>query len=370
MELKSAQQVIKILQEERVSVDVHNSKIQYNVLSKTGQDIEAYRMKLGMKNVKNVNINSDNSKRVKHKIRILGDSHARGLATELKHRLNQEFEIQGVIKPGSTLEKLTNSVSSDLKELTKKDACIIWGGTNDVGRNETNIGIRSLHEFISCHQHTNVIVLKVPHRHDLASNSCINEEVKTFNRKLDKLKKAHQNLFEVSMDMDRDLFTRQGFHLNTHGKEQTASDIISVLSNLFKVKRKAPITLMWKEEDLDCNSISKINEKGVQCIKSSECDYAKSALVSQASASVKKMIVQDSVSGVIEIQRTNDQRIKSSEWNYVQSVLDSQDSSCSNMSVLQDGTWDESKIQRTDKDSVNQEMTGTPAKRIRRHPLK
>lgn len=93
-------------------------------------------------------------------------------------------------------------------------------------------------------------------RYDLASNSCINEEVKTFNRKLDKLKKAHQNLFEVSMDMDRDLFTRQGFHLNTHGKEQTASDIISVLSNVFKVKRKSPITLMWKEEDLDCNSIS------------------------------------------------------------------------------------------------------------------
>jgi hypothetical protein len=135
---------------------------------------------------KNVDINSDNSKRVKHKIRILGDSHARGLAIELKHRLNQEFEIQGVIKPGSTVEKLTNSVSSELKELTKKDACIILGGTNDVGRNETNIGIRSLHEFISCHQHTNVIVLKVPHRYDLASNSCINEEVKIFNRKLDK----------------------------------------------------------------------------------------------------------------------------------------------------------------------------------------
>lgn len=236
MELKSAQQLIKILHEERVSVDVHNPKIQYNVLPKTGQDIEAYRMKLGLKNVKNAKNVNINLKMVEHKRRILGDSHARGLAIELKYRLNQEFEIQGVIKPVSTLEKLTNSASTDLKDLTKKDACIIWGGSNDVGRNETNIGICSLHEFVSCHQHTNVIVLKVPHRYDLPSNSCINEEVKTFNRKLDKLKKAHQNLFEVSMDMDRDLFTRQGFHLNTHGKEQAASDIISVLSNMFKVK--------------------------------------------------------------------------------------------------------------------------------------
>jgi hypothetical protein len=27
-----------------------------------------------------------------------------------------------------------------------------------------------------------------------------------------------------------------------------------MVSNLFKVKRKSPITLMWKEKDLDCNS--------------------------------------------------------------------------------------------------------------------
>jgi hypothetical protein len=73
--------------------------------------------------------------KVKHKIRILGDSHARGLANELKYRLNHEFETQGVIKPGSTLGKLVNISSSDLKTLTKSDICIMWGGINDDRRN-------------------------------------------------------------------------------------------------------------------------------------------------------------------------------------------------------------------------------------------
>jgi hypothetical protein len=73
---------------------------------------------------------------------------------------------------------------------TKRDACIIWGGTKDVGRNETNIGIRALNHFVSCHQHTNVIVLNVPHRHDLAPNSCVNQEVRVFNRKLKKIEEG------------------------------------------------------------------------------------------------------------------------------------------------------------------------------------
>jgi hypothetical protein len=73
---------------------------------------------------------------VKHKVRILRDSHARGLAKELKYNLTQEFETQGVVKPGSSLENLVNTSSSDLKALTMSDVCIVCGGSKDVGRNE------------------------------------------------------------------------------------------------------------------------------------------------------------------------------------------------------------------------------------------
>jgi hypothetical protein len=66
--------------------------------------------------------------------------------------------------------------SSDLKTLTKRDACLIWGGANDVQRNETKMGYRVLNDFVSSHEHTNVIVLNVPHSHDLAPNLCVNYE--------------------------------------------------------------------------------------------------------------------------------------------------------------------------------------------------
>jgi hypothetical protein len=97
----------------------------------------------------------------KHKIRILGDNHARGLANELKYKLTRDNEIQGVIKPGSTLVNFVNTTPSDLKTVPKSDVCIVWGGSND-GRNEANMGIRALKHFISCNKHTNILVLNIP----------------------------------------------------------------------------------------------------------------------------------------------------------------------------------------------------------------
>jgi lysophospholipase L1-like esterase len=159
------------------------------------------------------------------------------LANELKYRLNHEFETQGVIKPGSTLGKLVNISSSDLKTLTKRDICVVWEGSNDVRRNETIMGIRALKDFVSSHKHTNVIVLNVPHRNDLAPNSCVNHEVQVFNRMLGKLRKVHLNISVVTVDSDRDLYARHGFHLNAQGKEHSADRVAAVVRDLFSEKK-------------------------------------------------------------------------------------------------------------------------------------
>jgi hypothetical protein len=89
--------------------------------------------------------------KAKHKIKILGDSHARGLANELKYKLTSYYEIKGVTKPGSTLAYLINTTSSDL-----------WGGLNDVRRYEANMGICALKQFVSFHKHADILVLSVP----------------------------------------------------------------------------------------------------------------------------------------------------------------------------------------------------------------
>jgi hypothetical protein len=133
---------------------------------------------------------------------VLGGSYARGLAKELKYRLNHEFEIEG-IKHGSTVENLVKMTCSNLKTLTKRDVCLLWGGTNDFGKNETNMDICVLNVFVSSHEHTSAIVLNIPHRHDLAPNLCANYELTMLNRKLGRKRKVHKNLSVITVDFDR-----------------------------------------------------------------------------------------------------------------------------------------------------------------------
>jgi hypothetical protein len=70
------------------------------------QDIEATKeTKLRLENVgnktkkENMRDRTKKENKTKQKIIIVGDSHARGMAEELKCRLSQEFEIQGIVKP-------------------------------------------------------------------------------------------------------------------------------------------------------------------------------------------------------------------------------------------------------------------------------
>jgi hypothetical protein len=99
-ELKSVQRIIMILYEDRIKAD--NPKNQENLSNQIHKDAEVSKtMKLRTNNVSYTN---EKIGKKKQKIIVMGDSHARGLAKELKCILNHEFEIQGIIKPESTLE--------------------------------------------------------------------------------------------------------------------------------------------------------------------------------------------------------------------------------------------------------------------------
>ena len=60
--------------------------------------------------------------------------------------------------------------------------------------------------------------MSVPYRHDLDPNSCVNDEVKVYNRKLKKHLKVFGNSHVIEVDSNRDLFTRHGLHMNSKGK--------------------------------------------------------------------------------------------------------------------------------------------------------
>lgn len=63
---------------------------------------------------------------------------------------------------------------------------VVSEGTKDAGRNETRYGFNHTQAFVMKNSHTNVVLMSVPHRYDLDMNSCVNKQVKAFNRKLRK----------------------------------------------------------------------------------------------------------------------------------------------------------------------------------------
>ena len=129
----------------------------------------------------------------------------------------------------------------------------MWGGTRDVGKNETEKGLYQIKNFVENHRQTNFIVMGVPCRHDLDPKSCINDEVKVYNRKLEKYLKVCDNTRIIEVDSNRELFTRQGLHMNSKGKEQIARKIAQTIKVMLNEKKSDPI-MMNDREDQGINS--------------------------------------------------------------------------------------------------------------------
>ena len=71
----------------------------------------------------------------KHKIIIISDSHARGGTSGIKYNLDEDFEVQGFLDPGTGVEMITNSAKVDIEHLTNQDVIVVWGDSKDVGIN-------------------------------------------------------------------------------------------------------------------------------------------------------------------------------------------------------------------------------------------
>ena len=67
--------------------------------------------------------------RRQHKVIILGDSHARGCASEVSRLLNNEFEVLGFVNPGAGMKYTKDTSRVKVQQLTKKDVVVLyWGG--------------------------------------------------------------------------------------------------------------------------------------------------------------------------------------------------------------------------------------------------
>lgn len=180
---------------------------------------------------------------------IIGDSHARGMTTELQHRLKESFDVLGIVKPGSRIKEITNTLNLTINSFSNKYVCIIWGGSRDVAKNESENGLRHLKDFATRQNLTNFVVINTPHRHDLQESSCVKSAVKKFNRKLMKYSKAFDNFHVLEVENCRELYTNHGMHLNRKGKEVMVGKIVNMIKDILNVQKSAPIGMKWKEEE-------------------------------------------------------------------------------------------------------------------------
>jgi lysophospholipase L1-like esterase len=154
-----------------------------------------------------------------------------------------------------------------MANLNKNDVIIFCGGARDISKNNTQNGLRHLMDFVKKTKHTNIILISVPHRHNLVYWSCVNKEVETFNRKLIKLIKPLEHVLIAKSESNRNYFTSHGLHLNNKGKEQVAREVSKVITTMFLEQIENPIVLPSKmiyDEGVNLNSYVKDQQKQLQ----------------------------------------------------------------------------------------------------------
>lgn len=199
--------------------------------------------KFNKNNGKKCSINRKNTR----KIVIIGDSHARGCAANINHILGKTVTTTGYVSPGANLQHLMKTVKTEIDNLTKKDVLVIWGGANNIAKNETNKGLIHLFKLLNLCTNTNVITVDAPIRHDLLETSRVNDEVNKFNQKLHKMMSVFSNVKVINSVSHREYYTKHGLHLNNIGKEEMASRIIEQCNDFLKPNESPPIFLQWNK---------------------------------------------------------------------------------------------------------------------------
>jgi hypothetical protein len=97
--------------------------------------------------------------------------------------------------------------------------------------------------------HTNLIIVSAPHRHDLIRNLCVNNEVKAFNRKLCERLKRFEKVKMIEVTSERAFYTKHGQHLNTRGKEIRSKKIAATIECVLNIKVE-PISVKWCNEEV------------------------------------------------------------------------------------------------------------------------
>jgi hypothetical protein len=124
---------------------------------------------------------------------------------------------------------------------------IVWGGSNDISRNNAKEALNQIRKFSEQMTSVNLMIMKVPLRHDLMPSLCVNKEVIKFNRQVEKRMKPYPHVKLIDLDLDRSLYTTHGQHLNSLGKELIARKLATSIKDELAINLFIPIEMPWKE---------------------------------------------------------------------------------------------------------------------------
>ena len=98
-----------------------------------------------------------------HKVLIIGDSHARNCANLLQDNLSVDFKVTSFVKPSANVRELVNTARNEIKALHSDDLVVVWGGANDISKNNTREAMNSVLEFVNTNQELNIVLINSPH---------------------------------------------------------------------------------------------------------------------------------------------------------------------------------------------------------------
>jgi len=144
------------------------------------------------------------------------------------------------------MKVITTTANEERKSLKSDDVLVIWGGSNNISKNNMREAISNVSEFVKESKDANIVLINVPHRHDLIPESCVNKEVWKFNRLMRKVAKLNTNVQLLEVDLDRSHFTRHGMHMNSKGKDSLSHQLAKQINLIFNQPHSSPITIPWK----------------------------------------------------------------------------------------------------------------------------
>jgi len=87
--------------------------------------------------------------KAKYKVLIIGDSHARNCATIMQDNFSIDYKFSSFVKPGALMSEITKIAREELNSLKSDALVVLWGGANDISKNNTKETLNLLFEFVN-----------------------------------------------------------------------------------------------------------------------------------------------------------------------------------------------------------------------------